>query len=364
MKFNVITHFFPVPSFLKTTAIGFDLSNESVKFVGLKKKKGKFIVTTYGEEKFPLGTIEVGKIKDRKNLVSILTKVCTVHKFKNAIVSLPEEKSYIFNLKVPYVNPKELYSSVELQLEEHIPLPIENIIFDFDVISYIKKNNELLLNIAVLPKDVIDTYLEIFEESKLRPIIIDPEAIAIGRAVVPNGDMGTYILVDFGQGRTSISIYQDGYIRFNTILNFGGIDITRAIMKNFKLNFDEAEKMKIEKGIERTEEKENNVFTSAVTALAVLKDEIQKYYSFWNEKAQKKQDDAKKIEKIFFSGGGSALIGFPEFMSTYMNTPLEIANPWVNIFDTEKKIPPISKNDSLRYTTAIGLALNSIKHNE
>lgn len=364
MKFNVLTRFFPVPRYLKTPAVGFDLSGEAIKFVGIEKKKNKFIVKTFGEEKLPRGTIEKGEISDRKTLVNVLTKVRTTQNLSDVVVSLPEEKSYIFNLKVPYVEPKELRGSIELQLEEHIPLPPENIVFDFEVISYLKESKELLLNIAALPQDTVYNYIEVFEEAGLRPVVVDPEAIAIGRAVIPKDDGGTYVLTDFGQDRTSISIYQDGYIRFNTILDFGGVDITKAIMKDFKIDFNEAEKMKIEQGIKQTKNAGNDVFSSAVTSLAVLKDEIQKYYTFWNDRAAKNQDGAKKVDRIFFSGGASALTGFPEFMATYINIPLELANPWVNIINTEEEIPPISKKDALRYTTAIGLALHSAYHNE
>jgi hypothetical protein len=45
-------------------------------------------------------------------------------------------------------------------------------------------------------------------------------------------------------------------------------------------------------------------------------------------------------------------------LASSLNTKVEIGNPWVNILKEEiKEVPDISFENSLGYTTALGLAL-------
>jgi type IV pilus assembly protein PilM len=363
MRATILSRFFPTPKFLDVPASGLDLSSNSIKFLGLEKKGGTLSVKHYGEEKLPPETIIRGEIKDEKGLTLVLQKLKQAHRLDYGIVSLPEEKSYIFNISIPYVSPKEIRSALELHLEENIPLPLENIVFDFDVVRYEEESDELVINVSALPLNIVKSYTEIFEKAGIVPVVIDSEAVAIARAVIPRGALGTFLIVDFGEERTSLSVYQGGFIRFNSILDFGARDITQAIMKDFNLDFNEAEKLKIEKGIEH-KKNTTDIFSSAAPSLSVLKDEVTKYQLLWDEREEEKKDDAKKIEKIYFSGGGAGLLGFPEFLSTYITAPFEIANPWMNVFNLNEKIPSIQKKDALRYVTAIGLALHSVYHHE
>jgi Tfp pilus assembly PilM family ATPase len=69
-------------------------------------------------------------------------------------------------------------------------------------------------------------------------------------------------------------------------------------------------------------------------------------------------DSSKSPEKIILSGQGSNLPGLVGFLASSLNTKVEIGNPWVNILKEEiKEVPDISFENSLGYTTALGLAL-------
>jgi type IV pilus assembly protein PilM len=260
----------------------------------------------------------------------------------------------MFTLSVSAVPPKELRGAIELKLEEHVPLPPENIVFDYEVIRYRPTANELDVSVAALPRTLVNTYLEVFAEAGIAVMRLYPEAGAVARAVVPHNTTETAMLVDFGHERTGISVMHGQHILFNTILDFGAADITHAVMKDFNISYEEAEKLKREKGVK--EEGEKNLFSSALSSLAVLKDEIHKYHTYWNERVTKEKG-GEKITHIYFSGGGSALLGLSEFLGTYIDIPFSIVNPWVNVFSFEKEVPSLTRNDSLRFATAIGLAL-------
>ena len=56
----------------------------------------------------------------------------------------------------------------------------------------------------------MDVYLELFQGTGLTPLSFEIEADAIGRAVIPAGDKGTYMVMDFGKNRSGIYIVSEG----------------------------------------------------------------------------------------------------------------------------------------------------------
>ena len=105
--------------------------------------------------------------------------------------------------------PKEIKSSIELHLEEHIPLSPEEATFDFEVVGYNASKNELHVNIAVLPSKVVDAYIGLFEEAGLCPVVLGTEADAASAAVIPKKEKGTFLVVDFGYRRSGFYVVSD-----------------------------------------------------------------------------------------------------------------------------------------------------------
>ncbi len=361
MHSGLITKLFPVPKYLDPSLVGVDVSGKSLKFVEFKEKRGKLIIEKFGEEFFPEGCIENGEVIDDANFIKILKNIKNKHNIKNIAVSLPEEKAFIFTISIPYVEPKKLRGSIELQMEGHIPVPVNTIEFDFNIIGYNKDSEEICVNISALPIQTINSYYEIFEKAGLIPLRFETDAQAIPRAIIPRNDVGTFLITDIGRTHTSFYIYSKGRIEFTSTIDFGGDTITNTIMKEKKVSYEEAEKSKIEDAY-LLGGKKNEMFRIVISPLSVLRDEIKKYIQFWEGKMESKK--IGKVDKIIFTGGGSNLKGANEFFSTYLEIPFELANPWTNIFIPKTEVPPVHHDESLKYSAAIGLALaNHIKSN-
>ena len=359
MHQSIFSRIFPVPRFIRMPAVGFDLSSGSVKFVEIFEKRSALSVGRFQETILPPGCIVNGEVMEPKLLAEILSDIRKKYSLRHIIASLPEEKAYIFNISVPRVPPKELRESIELQLEGNIPVSPEEIQFDYEVSGVNTLTEEIEVNISALPKNIVGDYLDVFERSGLVPIAFETDAQAIARAIIPRGEKGTYMVVDFGRNRTSFYVYRNGSIAFTSTVKFGGDTITQAIMKERDVNYEEAEKIKSEKNF-LVGTRDEEIFRFVVSGLSVLRDEIQKYLAYWNDKMSREsvvQGDVRKIEKVIFSGGGSAIHGISEFFATYLETSFELGNPWVNIFSTKDEVPPIHQNDSLKYSVAIGLSL-------
>ncbi len=162
---NLYNRFFPIPKFLLASAFGLDISDESLKFVELVPDKNGIRLGRYGERKIPLGIIESGKIKDPRQLEKVLMALRKEENIRFVRVSLPEEQVYLFSLRLEKAGLKNVREGIELALEEHVPIPAQDAIFDYDLVE--EDAQSLQVQVATIPKNVIENYLVIFKSSLL-----------------------------------------------------------------------------------------------------------------------------------------------------------------------------------------------------
>src|SRR3989344_2396329 len=259
MSWNFYKKFFPTPYFLSAPSFGVDISDESIKFAELVMKKGKVQIGRNGERKIPTGVVELGKIKDGKKLEETLISLRKEFGIKSVRVSLLEEQIYLYRLKLQKKGLESVRESIELTLEEHIPIPAQDAIFDYDL-AY-EDDDNMEIQVAAIPKNIIENYLSVFQNASISVESFELEAQAIARAVIKKGDLGTYMIVDFGERRTGIFIISRGIVMFTSTVDVGGVMLNEVIEKNFKVSREEAEKIKKQFGLQRNMEENKEIFS-------------------------------------------------------------------------------------------------------
>ncbi|MFA6552671.1 MAG: pilus assembly protein PilM [Candidatus Paceibacterota bacterium] len=352
--------YFPPPKFLEMPTIGVHISDTDIRFMELVKSGDSFIIGKYGRRKLPPAVIEAGYLKNEANkeeVRKILVSIKDQYKIKFINASLPEEKAYLFKTDIPAVSKKEIRSTLEFSLEENVPIPANNAVFDYSIIGdQLKNSNHYDVGVSVLPEDVVSGYMDLFTGAGLMPLSFEIEAQAMGRAVIDKGDKGAYLILNFEEFKTGLSVISDEVVQYASTVDMGGRALTEAIAKHFSVSVDEAEKIKKEKGFLR-DKKDTKLFFSLMDSIAPLKNEIVKVLTYWKTRQDKEGNTNRKLEKIILCGKNSSLAGFDEFLSYYTKMQVEVANPWINVFNIDDYIPPIGALDSLDYATVIGLAM-------
>ena len=356
---NFYTKFFPIPRFLMSPSFGLDISDESLKFVELLPTTHGIRLGRYGERKIPPGVIEAGKIKDPEQLKKLLTALRQEEGVKFVRVSLPEEQVYLFRLHLDKEGLVNVRESIELSLEEHVPIKAEDAIFDYELLAEDEKKLEV--QVAAIPKNIIENYLLVFRDSFISVQSFELEAQAIARSVIKKSDPETYMIVDFGQTRTGIFIVTRGVVIFTSTINLGGQMLNNMIKKNFNVTLEEAEKMKRKFGLQRNVENKE-IFAVLLNSASVMRDEIMKLFLYWHTHKDEEGRDHPPIKKIILTGGDSNLIGLPEYFSISTKNKVETGNVWTNVVDEKNYTPEIPFNKSLTFAAALGLALGDFEH--
>ncbi len=335
---------------LSSDIFGLDIGDLSLKIAFLKKKGKKIQLKAYGEKKVPIGLFSRGEIKKQEEVIKIIRQFVKELKIRTPYVVsvLPETKTFIKTIEIQSLVKENILESIKKEIQLYIPFKIEEIYFDWKIIS--ERVNKTKILVGVSPKHIVDSYLFVLKNAGLKPVSLEIESIAILEALLDKKEkfLKPLGIIDLGATRSSLIIVDEGIVQLTISLPLAGAVLTQSIADELKISFDQAQKMKIDfcKG-EKNEvvEKKVNLFFENLTQSLI------NHLKFYEESSK------RKIEKIIVCGGGANLPGLIPYFEKNLNIETIKGNPWVNILEK----PPIPEDKSLIYTTALGLALRALQ---
>lgn len=340
----------PMPNFLKFPIYAFELSDKSYKYLRLKEARGGTILDDFGEGEIAAGVIEHGEIKKKDILTALLKELFSKKNIHFAAISLPEEKGFLENIQLSGVKEGEMRQALELQLEEHVPLPPSEVIFDYVLARNEKDHSDVVLN--AFPRSLVEDYLEVFSATGVLPTFVESELAAAVRSIVPQDFISLAMIMDWGKTRTSFFIVENRVLRFASTIPIGGETLDRAIAKNLNVRLEEAQKLKAKKGFLQDQDS-LPVFQAIVPAVTAIREEAEKYLNFWQTHSENKEAP----KKLFLSGGDANLLGLPQYLEQELGLPVVIADPWANVKFPKHYLPNLELKDAIRFSISIGLAL-------
>lgn len=353
---------------LNPPAFGLDIGASSIKFVKFKKTKRGPTLHSYAQLELPDKLIEGGEVKDENTLAENLTKlIFQIKGPKYAICSLPEEKGFLQIIQMPKMKSEELKKAVFFEAENYIPLPLEEIYLDFQEVPYLPEKSEHIdVLLVAFPKTTLDKYVVSLHKAGIQPLALELESLAVSRAVVPNEKSDTPILIlDLGEKKTGLTIFSGSSVRLTASIAISGKSLSESVARELKIDQEEAEKVKIKYGISFKKHKIGQlVFEALIPALTGLAEEVKKYIDYYQ--THEKHDHFKKTGqmKLILCGGGANLKGLDTFLASTLKMPTSIAYPWINILPTPiQEVPSLKYQESIKYATAIGLALRGMQSN-
>ncbi|KZL93399.1 type IV pilus assembly protein PilM [Clostridium magnum] len=325
--------------------LSIDIGSQNIKIAYGKYNKNKIYIDKLIITYTPLHCIEDGNITDKIKLTEAIGQVLAINGIKTKDVIFTTNSTDIISREVlvPDVEDEELDTVVQFEIQQYLPIIMEDYIVQYNVLEHVKDEssggivNKLNALTVTYPKHMAEQYLKLAEELQLKPEALDVNFNAVSKLFKNSFDINgeifvkeqTTAVIDMGAEKISINIFSDGKMVFNRIISSGGNVIDRNIARSFDVNLEEAEKRKKEfcdllgeKGIAHMEEA-NAVIRETVDSWI---DEIRRVLQFYTNKKV-----GNKIDKIFIHGGTSRLKDLAGYMENNLNIPVSNINSISNV---------------------------------
>ncbi|MEO8065845.1 MAG: type IV pilus assembly protein PilM [Candidatus Doudnabacteria bacterium] len=354
-----------MPSFLsnkKIKAFGLDISDNSIKIMQLDQTKNGFKPSVFANSALSDKVISNHMIINEKRLAdnisdALLRAVGLTTKF--VVCSVPEAKSFVRTLTIQKMSDSEIDSSVPFEIEQEIPIPVDQVYLDWQINREVGGKLELL--VMATPKDYMDSLVKCLRLAKLVPVAMELESQATARAVIGAADLKNNVLIiDVATNQTSFIIADSGVIEYTSSIPIAGNALTASIARELNVALSAAEDLKRASGLV-IDTKQGNIRKVLLPVVDNIVDEAKNVMRFFEE-----HDPAhKSIQTVLLCGGSARLLGLVDYFSTRINLgssrpPIRVVlgDPWVNVFShTAEGAVPLTPFDALGYTTVIGLAL-------
>ena len=313
--------------------VGLDIGTSGVRAAELSTGKGPATLERFGQVALPAGAVRDGEVVDTDAVASALQQLWSQAKFstKKVIVGVANQKVVVRQVDLPWLPADELRKSLSFQVQDFIPMPVEQAILDFHPLEEFTNDaggRMLRVLLVAAARDMVGSALEAVQKAGLQPGMVDLNSFALLRSLVTPetglGSMQAEALVDIGASVTNIVVHQGGVPRFVRILLMGGADITDAVAERLGVPSDQAESVKQSTGLAAVAgSAEAHPANRAIEAAgSAFVEEVRGSLDYYLA-----QPGAARIGRVVLSGGGSRLVGLTSRLSAATRLPVEAARP-------------------------------------
>lgn len=320
--------------------IGLDLGSKTIKLIQLSQ---------ISDKKYSLSAIGMVESSDTKT--ESIKKLIKDSKVSNhqVVIDLPESQVYTRVIEMPFLAEPELTQAIKWQAEQYIPVSLTDVVLKHQVITSSDEKMTVLLIAA--PNQVLGDQISLVQNAGLEVLAVETEILAVARAMIGTDDLSpTTLLVHLGAETTTLSILSRGDLTLTQSISSGGIAITRSIAAGVSLEYNQAEEYKKSYGLDKSK-LEGKVAAAIKPVMSLIIAEIKRVLTFYET-----HGGQEGVKRVVLSGGGSMIVGLPQYFTENLGLEVQVGNPFANISLTDKQKQEIGENTPL-YTTAVGLAL-------
>lgn len=274
-------------------------------------------------------------------------------KTKNVAIGLPATKTFTSIVETDTLPEKELAKTFKYEIDKYVPMPMSDAKFSYIVLGP-SPNDPAKTEILVssVSREYAEDTMETIEKTGLNIIAMEPEPLAMARALAVPGAMDATMIVDFGEKSTDIVIVYKNQPRLVRSVTGGFDTLVRTLSSGLNVREDQARQFILKFGL--TEDKiEGQVLKTLSAPLDTYAGELAKSVRFFQSKYLN-----GKIGGIILSGYASMIPLFSEYLEAKTGIPTMNGNPWQSVRTTpeqQQAIMPVASE----FAVAIGLSERS-----
>jgi type IV pilus assembly protein PilM len=374
--------------------VGLDVEAGSVAAAEVASN-GDSAVTKFGISSLDPGVFSEGEVSDPEALGDALKELFSRNKLSRTVrVGVASQRVAVRTLRLPLIEDRdELETAVRFQAQDHIPMPLEQAILDWQVVGRpTGENGERQVDVVAVAarRDMLGGLMQALGRAGLRPVGIDLSAFGMIRALAresyapvepgdyvdapgygppsyeeriashlagegsaaasAQGDVPAKLYCNLGDV-TNLAVARGSSCLFTRVSPFGVEGIAQKLAERRRLTLEHARQWLLHVGLEKPVdaiEGDDETISAARDSLAEgaarLVDELRLSLEFYAA-----QEGAVAIEDVVVCGPGTTIPGFIERLQRDLGQRFELGRP--------RALAHLDETAAARLTLSFGLAL-------
>ncbi|OGG73276.1 hypothetical protein A3A40_02940 [Candidatus Kaiserbacteria bacterium RIFCSPLOWO2_01_FULL_54_20] len=360
------------------SVLGIDIGASSAKIVQLRPRGGSAILETYGEIALgPYGGQPIGKavkLSPEKTAEAIidLMKEANVTA-RSGGISIPFSSSLISVIELPKVAQDALKRMVPIEARKYIPIPVSEVSLDWFVIPEDESEKsafdrvsspttparspmqEVLL--VAIHNDTINAYQTIAKTAGIQVEFYEIEIFSAIRSSLSHG-IAPILVVDLGAATTKMYIVERGIVRLTHLVTSGGQHMTENLGRSLSWEFEKAERVKRERGLNDSAaystDENDRIKTAMLSTLSRLFSEVNRVLLSYGQRYN------KSVSHVVLTGGGASLPGLSAYAKEALNAEVTIADPFART-EAPAFLADVLRQIGPGFSVSVGLVLRKLK---
>ncbi|NLY89020.1 MAG: type IV pilus assembly protein PilM, partial [Firmicutes bacterium] len=164
--------------------VGLDIGTRGVKVVRVSGDS-TFRVNRFAAVPLDEGAIDAGVVADRKAVAAAIREVLRAGRIrqKRVVVAIAGQDVVVRHLKMPLMEDEEAANAIRWEAERYIPYPVDEVMFDFEIIGRNRNEGEMEVILVCAHNDIIRSHLDVLQEAGVQPLAIDIQPFAMMRGL-------------------------------------------------------------------------------------------------------------------------------------------------------------------------------------
>ncbi len=341
--------------------IGLDITTSSVKLIELQRSGREYLVEAYAAEPTPPSSINEKAIVDAEAVGEAVRRAVkrSGSKSREVAIAISGDAAITKVIQMPKnLSEADMEGQVELQADQYIPFPMEEVSFDYEIIGESERDPDMLDVLLVATRtENVEQRRAAVEAAGLSARVVDVEAFAVENACqllthqMTDAGADHYVaIVDFGASTTTFSVLHDLKVIYTRDFAFGGQQLTEEIMRTYGLSMEDAGRAKKEGGLPSNYQPE---------VLDAFMDDMSQQVSRSLQFFLASGSGREQPEQILICGGCANIPGVADVIGSHVGIATEIGDPLGHMKISSRAKSQGVQRDSTALLTACGLALRS-----
>lgn len=329
-------------------AVGLEIDSgmaRAVEAVG-SAAKPKLVNMAMGE--LPGGSVEEGMVVNPEEVGSALSNMWRAGGFKSrkVLLGISNQGVLVRYATIPKVPPDKLKNVIKFHAQEHLPIPLESVVMDYQVIGETVSDEEKTLMEVLLVaarRDMLKSFLEALELAKLEAIDIDVSTLSLIRILPKAALERTVAVVNVANGLSNILVSDRGRPR-----------LARLVSVNLK---DLADKTgySLEDVLHNINGSQDNIKKAYTDWTSSLISETRSSLNYYQN-----YENASPLEAIILNGRGGRIKGVDRQLEEALGLPVRLTNPFAE-FNNAERIIQKAGIQAVEYAISAGLARRGLE---